>query len=798
MSADFEWRIGDDLPERDPGGASRHARRWQRWLTLGLVLILIGIGIYAWWRHRQRTLLLAEAQVQDVARVELGALDDGDRELYLSLQDDNYPAWKKAQRDTGDTRSFSLSVCERMSAVDTSVGNSRVVGDRASVEIRYTATLPSGKRAFFRAVRFYRYASDGRWLHTKADLTYGGEPVSLAREHVEVTVFSQDVDWVEPLVSALQDTVYRFCELSPCRRQSLPLKLDLTATLDEDAAPDDGTLPAPFLVGAPENETALAAWSMGLQTFALDLLIAREMEPQSTDAEGSGIFGDRLRAWFLGKLGLGEPASPDVELLRDALEEGMWIPVQRLWHLSPGDARQPLAETEIDLLLAFVEQEYGSVAVASLPQTLGNSGYGEAALAEVIDAPWKTLERRYLAYVYEMSAERTDALANFNSYDLLLSCQEPLDSVDLRVTWGLRLGEEGLTLLSARPELGASIPIAWSPDGMRLLLVRHAEEDGGLYLLRANYPAPRSLELVPENGASSNRVSIDEIGWSPDGRYLAYRTSGAGGVDGIVDLETGEKTLFDGSFAAWSPANSGLIYGEPVPWHWAPEIRVQTYWLWNHGDGRARRLAQGYAVAWSSDGTRIAYVSSEPALRVFNTMTGETETLLDKRSLQQALDFTPSLSPVSGRPFELAWSPTGEWIAVGATRVSDIGAEEGLTMLVNPESYQVLGRQKGGIYDLAWSPEGRRLTSITVDKGRLNSVVTGLDGEILFLEQGKRVLWSPDGRYLASMGIQESDQQLRILDPDGTERQVFDLQDSGWCGSLIWNPRGPLREPAKD
>jgi hypothetical protein len=36
------------------------------------------------------------------------------------------------------------------------------------------------------------------------------------------------------------------------------------------------------------------------------------------------------------------------------------------------------------------------------------------------------------------------------------------------------------------------------------------------------------------------------------------------------------------------------------------------------------------------------------------------------------------------------------------------------------------------------------------------------------------------------------------LDPDGAERQVFDLHDSGWCGSLMWNPRGPLREPVKD
>jgi Tol biopolymer transport system component len=181
---------------------------------------------------------------------------------------------------------------------------------------------------------------------------------------------------------------------------------------------------------------------------------------------------------------------------------------------------------------------------------------------------------------------------------------------------------------------------------------------------------------------------------------------------------------------------------------------------------------------------------------VFNVMSGETETVLDNRSLQQTLDFTPSLSPVSGRPFELAWSPTGEWIAIGATRTGEDGAEEGLIMVVSSKSYQVLGRQRGGMYDLAWSPDGRRLSSITVDEGRLNSVVTDLDGKILIVDQDQRATWSPDGAYLASVGAQEADQRLRILDADGAERQVFHLGDWGWCGPLMWNPHGPLEEPA--
>jgi WD40 repeat protein len=724
-------------------------------------------------------------------------MGQGDRELYLSLQDENYPAWKEVQEDIVDLGPFPSSAREGVPAMGIAIVDSRIVGDRASIEIRYTAALPSGERASFRAVRFYRYASDGRWLHTKADPTYGGETVSLTREHVEVTVLSEDADWMQPLVSALEDTVYRFCELSPCRQPS-PLKLDLAATLDEDTAPDDGTLPAPFLVGVPENETALNVWSNGLQTFALDILIAREIGSLSDDAEEGEILRNRLRAWFLGKLGLGEALSPDVEVVRDAIEEGTWIPLESAWALPPDDVRRPLAEAETDLLLAFVEQTYGSSAVAALPQALRDHESAEAALAEVAGVPWRAVKRHTLAHTREMTAEQSDALAAFDTYDLLLTCRETLDSMDARVTWGLRLDEERLTLLSTGHEFCAGAPVAWSPDGGRLLMVRNTEEDGGLYLLRAGYPAPQHLGLASENEQDANRFSVAEIGWSPDGRHMVYGTAGASGAYGIADLETGEEILLDGIFVAWSPTYSRLIYGVPVPWHWAPELRISTYWLWDQEDDRARRLAPGYAVAWSPDGMYIAYVSPEPALRVFNVITGGSETLLDKRSLQQALDFRPSLSPTSGRPFELAWSPTNKWIAIGATRVSDDGAEEGLTMVVSPESYRVLGRQAGGIHNVVWSPDGRRVTSITLDKGRFNAVVTDLDGEVLLLEQGKRMLWSPDGRYLASIGIQESDKQLQILDPDGTERRAFDLQGTGWCSSLMWNPQVPLCEPAKD
>ena len=791
MSADFEWRFGDELPEEASEGGQPQLQPWRRWLIWLVLVLLCASGCYAWWRLRQRTLSQTEARVEQVARLELDARAEGDTELLLSLQDSADKAWRDAQLTYTGAAALPLPI-QALTATETTVETARIVGDRALVEIEHSAVLSSGRRATFRAVRFYGLAGRGRWVHTKADLDDGGRPVSLAEGPLEVSVREVDAEWVEPMVPDMAALVSDYCDLTSCQLE-LPLTLDLGATLIEAANPEDITLPAPYLVGAPQGEAAEAAWEAALQRFLLDHLISREIGSRPPGVHAGEIFQDRLRAWFRVQFGLERAVSPDLELIAEALETEAWIPLWELWDLDPDHPRRPLAKAETDLLLAFIQREDGTSAVARLPQAFRDAYHPGDAIVDVVGEPWWRFRSRYLAYVRQVTAWRSGELAGFPSYDLMVSCWESLGSTRLREVWGLRLCEPELTLLSVGPGTEDLLPISWSPDGGQLLVVQ--EEDAGLefYLLRTHRSEPQVLATMPSDVDLVGSPRVGETGWSPDGAYLAYRAPGRFAEGGIVDLESGDHRAFEGNFVAWSPDSTRLMHAQPVAWHWSPELRVQTFWVRERDADRSRRLGQAYAAAWSPDGARIVYVTPEPSLRTYDTTTSEIATLLDKASLREMLSFTPTLSPISGQPFEIAWSATGEWIALAATRTREPGTEETLTMLVRDGAHRVLGRRAGGLLGLSWSPDGRWLTTFTFDRAAFNSIVSDPQGETLFDGDGTSVSWSHGGRYMAV--VRDRPSLLGILEIESREWQRFDV--SGDCWSAVWNPRAPLDGPAE-
>lgn len=788
MSTGFEWRFGDDLPEGTSDEGEPQARRWSRWLVWGLVLLIVCGGAYAWWRQRQRTLDEAEAEVQQVARLELRALVEEDMELYMSLQDSAKSAWREAQAVYTETAALPLPI-HGLTATQTSVEGARIVGDQAEVEVVHRAILPNGQSASFRAVRFYRYTSDGRWLHTQIEPSAGGGAVVFTGPSIELSVLERDADWVEPLLPQLEDVTDAFCDLVSCR-QNLPASFDLAADLAEGAATDDVTLPAPFLVGAPQNEAARQAWEAALQALLVDHLVAREVGRPAEGIAGQ-LFEDRLSAWFRAKLEVDSGAYADFDALpttSDTVQRSdSWVPLWELYRLSSDDSRRQLAEAQVDLLLDFLEREYGPLSVAGLVHAFDSADDTRELLGGILNQPWSEFESRYLAYLREVTAERVADLSAFASYDLVLSCWGPADArLEL---WGLSLNQPAMTLLSAGSESGPLSPIAWSPDGAYLLLRRQAGDEA-YFLLQEGSAGPRPFRMLPEGTEYVAWLTLgDDGGWSPDGRYLVYRVSGSSPEDGILNLRTGERVPLGGTFVAWSPDSTRLIYSEPFNWHWTPESDVATFWLQDVESGQAQRLGQGYDAAWSPDGSRIGIVSSAPAVNVHHLDTGGTVELLGTQELRRTLGFTPTLSLAAGRPFRVAWSPGDERVAVGATRFGEDEPEESLTILLETGTHRVLHQQAGGIYDVIWSPDARWLTTFTFGRERFRSVVSDVDGNILFEEEDAFVSWSPEGRHMA---VVQGLLPLRVLDIESGEWQAFEVP--GECWRVMWNPRAPLDE----
>jgi hypothetical protein len=802
MSADFEWHFGDEFPEEENEEEQKTTEPiWRRWLPWVLALLVVMGSAYAWWRGRQRNLAQAEAQVQQVARLELRALTEGDRELYLSLQDTFDRSWKEAQEAYVDTAGLPLPLQGLTTAISTSVQSAHVVGDRAQVEILHTATLPSGEEASFRAIRFYRYMNDGRWLHTSADPDVRGNIKTFVVGDIEISAFEEDADWIDPLTTSLVAGAYRFCRLASCRRE-LSMELNLAANLEEGAEPDDATLPAPFLVGAPVNDAARAAWEASLQQFLVDQLVVRETRPSPEDDYHGALFEERFRAWLKAELGISEPISPDLDLIREALDEGHLMPHWRLWHTRPDDPDRPLAAAQIDLLLAFIEKEHGAPTVARLVHSLRHADDLEEVLDSVGDEHWSTIEDRYRAYVREQTASSTDDLAAFATYDLLVACEESDEWDSARAIWGWRLDRSEATLLSTGlPEEGFS-PISWAPSGARLLVQREPRNGNGYSLLHAGSSGPEEDLLLPSRAEPINPYTLGTSGWSADGNRLAYRiypgASNSSTLESrIVDVRTGEEVTLDGDFIAWSPQGSGLIYARgsrvEMPWSDSAPGSATTFdfFVAQQDGAESSWIGEGYAAAWSPSGDQVAYVSIEPALWAYDVASGRRTTLLESDALKETLDFALARSRTYGNPpVRLAWSPDGEGVAVGAHSASDDGPEQGAILLVTDDEHHLLRRETGAIYDLAWAPHGRWLRAFVVGGEWFASVVMGRDGSLILEEENTLTTWSPDGQYLALTRFAEEGFDLQILEMESDKRQEIDVP--GRCQPPVWNPQAPV------
>jgi Tol biopolymer transport system component len=118
----------------------------------------------------------------------------------------------------------------------------------------------------------------------------------------------------------------------------------------------------------------------------------------------------------------------------------------------------------------------------------------------------------------------------------------------------------------------------WSRDGRRLAFLRN----GQLWVMKADGTAKRRLTTRPAAGPA----------WSPDGRWIAFMSAGCTGGPAVYRIST------TASGAAPQALFPSECRGEPLPAASAPERPTGSL---------AERLRLDDAVAWSPDGTKIAF-----------------------------------------------------------------------------------------------------------------------------------------------------------------------------------------------
>jgi TolB protein len=169
----------------------------------------------------------------------------------------------------------------------------------------------------------------------------------------------------------------------------------------------------------------------------------------------------------------------------------------------------------------------------------------------------------------------------------------------------------------------------WSPDGTRIAF-GHA---GRLWVMNADGTGRQAVASGATGGAS----------WSPDGRWLAYAAPGCTGLEGVFKVPaTG------GTPAALFPASCRATAAPAATAHPATQ------------GGLAERLRADSAVAWSPDGSKIAFRGGECLAMVDDCLTvGDVAT-----GAEQAIAvYGGGGQVVDGFAVIPAWRPDGQRLA---------------------------------------------------------------------------------------------------------------------------------------
>ncbi len=303
--------------------------------------------------------------------------------------------------------------------------------------------------------------------------------------------------------------------------------------------------------------------------------------------------------------------------------------------------------------------------------------------------------------------------------------------------------------------------------------------------------------------------------WQPTSLELALISARDGSIRTLLSSRgevSGDRIL---STPSWSPDGSTLAF-----WRVPDRARADPPGLYTiDAEGGPPKLLLETELsiqdlAWSPDGTRVAFVGLEP--------TDGTELDWPTAIYTVAADGSGPVArlPIEGPIRDLAWSPDGSLLAI--TRLAP-GGEGGLQARLITEDIYLVDPVDGSITrltddgrssDPAWSPDGRQIAFTSSGETPLPGLfVMNADGS------GRRRLtfpdgadasptWSPDGRWIAvarstlspsgaSGPIGGSSCQVVLVAADGSgERVLVDGPIDGACATeLAWRPAPVATSP---